>query len=204
MAVNDFDFVAPFYDRLSKLVFGESLIQAQAYHLKEIGDNDRVLILGGGTGKLLEYIPKSGKLDFVEKSVRMLDRAKRRKFHGSINFIQADFLEFESDKRYEVIICPFFLDCFETQGLMKVIAKIRSQLKPDGKLIITDFERSSINPFLLMAMLIFFKLFSKLETNRLLDLRTLLKENGFKESQISLYKKGIFSALYYQVGKRKQ
>ncbi|MEP5106138.1 MAG: methyltransferase type 12, partial [Ekhidna sp.] len=66
MVVNDFDFVAPIYDRLSKLVFGKSLIKAQAYHLKVIGDKDRVLILGGGTGKLLEFIPKSGELDFVE------------------------------------------------------------------------------------------------------------------------------------------
>ncbi|MEP0986231.1 class I SAM-dependent methyltransferase [Ekhidna sp.] len=204
MVVNDFDFVAPIYDRLSKLVFGKSLIKAQAYHLKVIGDKDRVLILGGGTGKLLEFIPKSGELDFVEMSHRMLDRAKRKKFHRSINLIHTDFLEFNTDKKYDVIICPFFLDCFEIQGLTKVIAKIRSQLKPDGKLIITDFERSNINSFILKIMLIFFKLFSKLETNRLLDIRAILKENGFNESETSFYKKGIFSALYYQVGKRKQ
>ncbi|MEP5105082.1 MAG: class I SAM-dependent methyltransferase, partial [Ekhidna sp.] len=134
----------------------------------------------------------------------MIWKANKRLVNRSINFHQQDFFEFESQKKYDVIVCPFFLDCFEIQGLTKVIAKIRSQLKPDGKLIITDFERSNINSFILKIMLIFFKLFSKLETNRLLDIRAILKENGFNESETSFYKKGIFSALYYQVGKRKQ
>ncbi|SNS54254.1 Methyltransferase domain-containing protein [Ekhidna lutea] len=204
MAVNDFDFIAPFYDRLSKLVFGESLIQAQAYHLKEIGDKDHVLILGGGTGKLLEYIPKSGELDFVEKSVRMLDRAKRRKFHGSINFIQSDFLEFESDKRYDVIICPFFLDCFDQQSLNTVIAKIKRLLSTNAKLIVVDFEKRKVNTLLLDSMLIFFRWCANLETIKLLDLRSFLKKNNFQENEIKFYHKGVFSALYYQVGKRKR
>ncbi|WP_420316874.1 class I SAM-dependent methyltransferase [Ekhidna sp.] len=204
MAVNDFDSVAPYYDCLSKLVFGESLLKAQAYHLKEIGDKDRVLILGGGTGKLLEYIPKSGELDFLEMSHRMLKRAKRRKFHRSINFIHTDFLEFNTDKRYEVIICPFFLDCFDEQSLHTVIVKAKELLSPNGKLIVTDFDRKGTNSLLLQSMLIFFKWFANLETTQLLDLKSFLKKNDFQENEIKIYKKGVFSALYYQVGKRKR
>ena len=197
MAVNDFDFVAPFYDRLSKLFFGKSLIKAQAYHLKVIGDKDRVLILGGGTGKLLEYIPKSGELDFVEKSVRMLDRAKRRKFHGSINFIQADFLEFDTDKGYDVIICPFFLDCFDSTNLRRVIAKCKNLLKPSGRLIVADFNHDVSNRLILKLMHMFFALVSNLESSKLQNIHAEIISSGFDLSKEKfLNQNQLFSRLY--------
>ncbi|WP_424962953.1 methyltransferase domain-containing protein [Ekhidna sp.] len=204
MAVNDFDSVAPFYDRISKLFFGGLLTIAQGYYLKEIGANDRVLILGGGTGKILKHVPNSEELDFVEKSQRMLDRAKKRRINRSVNYIQADFLEFESEKKYDVIICPFFLDCFGEQSLNTVIVKVKELLCTNGTLIVTDFDRKRIHPFLLESMLIFFDWFSNLEATQLIDLRSFLKKNGFEENGIKFYEKGVFSALYSPVSKMKQ
>lgn len=203
MAVNDFNLIAPFYDRLSSLVFGESLIKAQTYHLKEIGDKDRVLILGGGTGEILERMPPSGQIHFIEKSGEMLRRAKKRRTNERAHFIHEDFLNIELDKKYDVIICPFFLDCFSEHNLNMIIAKIRDRLYDDGILIVTDFDKKSIHSFLLQSMLIFFKRVSNLETSQLLDLRSFLKENDSQEKEIQIYKKGIFSALYSPVSKRK-
>ncbi|WP_421764076.1 class I SAM-dependent methyltransferase [Ekhidna sp.] len=201
---NNFNLIAPLYDMLGRIVFEKALLSSQEKFVDTIKKEDTVLIIGGGTGKILEKIPHCKNVVFLDLASSMIRRAKKRSCYSPVSFIHADFLVYALQDKYDAIICPFFLDCFEIQGLMKVITKIHGRLKPDGKLIITDFERNIINPFLLKAMLIFFKLFSKLETNKLLDIRTLLKENGFKESQISFYKKGIFSALYYQVGKRKQ
>ena len=94
MAVNDFNFIAPFYDVLARIVFGNAILKAQTTHLSEINENDQVLILGGGTGKLLEHIPFCDRVDYVEKSEKMIRIAKRRLVNRSVNFVNHDFLNY--------------------------------------------------------------------------------------------------------------
>jgi ubiquinone/menaquinone biosynthesis C-methylase UbiE len=198
MAINNFDFIAPVYDRLARLVFGKSILRAQRVHLPEIQPKDRVLILGGGTGQLLEHIPLCEQIVFIDKSKRMVKSAKKRMVNRSIDFISADFLTYESGEKYNVIICPFFMDCFSKKSLEAVIEKCRLALKNDGRLIVTDFESGRINLTLLKSMLLFFRFFSNLEAKKLLDIRNMLKTDGLMEKDIKLFKKGIFSAIYTQ------
>ena len=203
MAVNDFDFIAPFYDRLAKLVFGKSLLEAQLAHISEISEKDHVLVLGGGTGQILEYIPFCQNVDYVEKSKQMIRRAERRQVNLSINFIQQSFLSVELDKQYDIIICPFFLDCFDQSSLNTVVTKIRSMLDNEGKLLVSDFDKERVNKILLKFMLVFFKAVARLGSNKLLCIRSELKENFFEEGKITFCKKGVFSGLYYPVNRKK-
>ena len=78
---NSFDRVAPIYDTLARIVFGRSIILAQLFYLKEIPVNARVLILGGGTGKVahaLLQLNNTCQIVYVEASVAMLEKTRSR------------------------------------------------------------------------------------------------------------------------------
>lgn len=197
MALNDFDFVAPFYERLASLVFGKALIHAQITHLSEIKEDDNVLILGGGTGEILDHIPICENIDYVEKSHLMIRRAKSRLVNRPVNFIQEDFLIFHSERKYDVIICPFFLDCFEESNLKQAIGKCKHHLKSGGKLIIIDFESGQTNSFLLRLMHLFFRLGAQLESRKLKNIHNHVLSIDFKllEEKFS-HRNQLFSRLY--------
>lgn len=203
MVVNNFNLIAPFYDRLARLIFRKALLGAQLIHIGEIGENDQVLILGGGTGEILEHFPLCENIDYVEKSHQMIRRAKRRLVNRPVNFIQEDFLNFYSERKYDIILCPFFLDCFDQSSLNTVVTKIRSMLENEGRVLVIDFDKQRVNKILLKFMLVFFKAVARLGSNKLLDIRSELQENCFEEGEIVLGKQGIFSGLYYPVNRRK-
>lgn len=196
MAVNQFDRVAGIYDSLARLVFGSTILASQVEFQNEIKASDRVLILGGGTGKLLEHLLECESIDFVEKSSKMIAKANDCKSIQPINFIECDFLAFESNQAYDVIICPFFLDCFDLKLLEIVLAKIKSFLAPNGKLMVADFDIHKTNRWLSKAMHLFFRFTVLLGTEKLLPIRDVITSNGFREDSIITHKKGIFSAIY--------
>lgn len=196
MAVNQFDPVAGIYDSLARLVFGSTILASQVEFLNEIKATDRVLILGGGTGKLLEHLLECESIDFVEKSSKMIAKANDRKSIQPINFIECDFLAFESNQAYDVIICPFFLDCFDATHLNNVLDKIKMHLINDGRLLVTDFGINT--PHLLSKVMhLFFRATVNLESRKLLDIHSVILNHNFKLLNEKFYwKKVIFSRLY--------
>ncbi|HEY2583916.1 MAG TPA: methyltransferase domain-containing protein, partial [Mucilaginibacter sp.] len=71
-----------FYDKLSGMVYGRALINAQVYLLQYIPEGAHVLIVGGGTGWILEEITKihpSGlQITYVEIAADMIALSKKR------------------------------------------------------------------------------------------------------------------------------
>src|SRR5690242_776268 len=71
-----------FYDRLSRLVYGKALINAQVYLLGFIPTASKILIAGGGTGWILEELSKihpSGlDITYVEISANMTALSQKR------------------------------------------------------------------------------------------------------------------------------
>jgi len=194
--MNDFNFVAPYYDFLSKLIFGGQILSSQTYffdHLKEMTD---VLIIGGGTGELLKHLPKDVNVCYLEKSKRMIQSAKKKSSSPDITFIQQDFFEFKPDQKYDTVICPFFLDCFNEQLLQGAIQKIKEQLIPKGLLIVSDFDDEAISIFLSKTMHLFFGLVVALQAKKLQPIRKVLYKENFIEISGQQFKKGIFSAVY--------
>lgn len=197
MAVNDFDRVASFYDRLAVLVFGKEILRSQTRFLDQVKASDTVLILGGGTGQLLEYLPKCKQVDFVEKSAKMIRRANSRKVNQSINFINEDFFEYEPDMKFDVIICPFFLDCFNEEHLGKALHKVMDYLKTGGRLIVSDFDQKGTRKILSRLMHLFFRVFASLQSNRLKPIHSKVIAGGFVLIEEDFfYQNMIFSRLY--------
>lgn len=197
MAVNNFDFIAPFYDQLAKLVFGKALLQAQLIHLTQIEENDHVLILGGGTGRILEQFPICNQIDFVEKSKKMIMLAKKRMVKRHIDFKYCDFFEYKPNRKYDIVICPFFLDCFNQEQLEEVLNKIKLMLSKNGHLLVADFRSTKSNRWILRIMHLFFRLFANLEARYLLDIHQMVISAGFEvEKEKFLHRKQLFSRLY--------
>jgi spermidine synthase len=78
----NYDNSASFYDGLSRLVFGRTLIAAQVAFLSSIPKNAKVLIIGGGTGWILEEItrlyPSGLTITYVEISANMMALSQKR------------------------------------------------------------------------------------------------------------------------------
>ena len=195
MVTSNFDSVAPFYDFLVKLTFGQRIWQAQRAHLNEIQKNSSVLVLGGGTGKILNWLPANCNVTYLELSSKMIERANRM---GKAEFINEDFRTYLFIKKFDWVICPFFLDCFEEEDLKMVLEKIREVMGHGAGLIITDFQITNWRQKLLTKLMIqFFRWTSNLPTKRLLPIQTLVREGDLNLIKSrSFHNDFIFSDIY--------
>lgn len=197
---NNFNIVAPFYDSLAKLVFGYQLELAQRSFLDDIKAGSKVLIVGGGTGKIIEWLPSDSNLqvDYVELSDAMISRAEQRNLKDNhVSFCAQDILE--TSGSYDVIITNFFLDCFDGDKLDAIIAHVNSSLKVGGQWLVTDFAppTNARQRILLWAMHTFFQLVTRLESKGLQDIKGRLVAFGLKLSMEAFFSKQmIFSALF--------
>ena len=201
--MNNFDIIAPIYDFLAKLVFGKALIHSQTYFLSQVKAGSQILIIGGGTGKVLDYFNSLSSplsIVYVEKSARMLDLAKKRGpfVNMEIRYVHGDERSVPPDK-YDVIFTAFFLDVFIEKHLVGVIRLLNGSLKKNGKWLVTDFVNTSIfwQKWLVRLMYWFFKTTTNLESNTLLDFDIFLIHSGLKRiSYKGFYFNMMQSAVY--------
>ncbi len=196
---NDFDRVAKFYQHLSHLVFGNALIEAQVFNLGNIKAGDQILWVGGGNGELFDFFPRVTdlKIDFVERSEEMLRLAQNRSINLDVNFIKNDILDHEG--QYDVVIANFFLDCFSKDSMLSILDHLKSLLKSEAILLVTDFDvpSSKKDRLLLWVMHKFFGHFSNLEAQSLLPISNLITNNGFEIKELKQWKSPtVFSAKY--------
>ncbi|MCR9251769.1 MAG: class I SAM-dependent methyltransferase [bacterium] len=200
--MSNFDRIAWIYDLIKYVVFGNTLETAEMGFVNDIKDEDYILIVGGGTGNVLNTIPSNCGIDYVELSEKMLEKARKRKSDLSISFYKADYLSFEPTTKYDVIICSFFLDVFNDDNLRLVLQKLSKELKSDsGILLVTDFNKQHDKPFLSWLMHLFFKVFANLESSNLKDITEVVESCGFQLKDTKLFKGGyIFSKKYSRHG----
>lgn len=147
--VRGFDFVAPYYDLFSYLVFQKRLLRAQTHYFGRIGKAESILIFGGGTGKILLPLSQDiqfKSMTFLDISPRMIAKAVRCcnssgiDVEDKIEFIEGSTEKLSEGERYDLIITPFVLDCFSDESLRTVIAKLDQHLEPGGIWLFTDFN----------------------------------------------------------------
>ena len=128
----------------------------------------------------------------------MIQRAKTRKRKG-VNFIHQDFLDAKTEKRYSFVICPFFLDLFNQNNLERIVEQINRLLRPEGKLIVIDFEgENRWHQLLITLMYLFFRLTTNIETDHLLKINAAILSKGLKMIHEEARIKGlIYSRTYH-------
>lgn len=202
LILNDFNGIAKIYDQLGLLVFFDRLHLAQLPFLDQIKPNEQILILGGGTGKILENLEVLNlnlKIDFVEPSLTMLTQAKSRNANH-VNFHPLKFEDFSEGQQYDWVFCGFFLDLFPEQILRNNLNRIKFLMKPTAKLQVVDFQiidDSWWQRTMSILMHSFFRVFADLQNDRLLNIRQVIRSASFEPTSSKTFFAGfIFSELF--------
>lgn len=183
--MNDFNLVAPVYDKLCRLVFGRSMYNAQTSFLKDIKPGGRVLILGGGTGWLLSallLINEACYIWYIEASPKMLELSKKKVQPASprISFICGTEEDIPEEVTFDAVITHCYLDLFTAKKCNKVIQRIKSSMHDDSIWLITDFVSTTWwHSAMISVLYSFFKVVSNITADALPPWRTSLAKNGF-------------------------
>ena len=206
-----FDKLSGVYDILAQMVFGKSIQNAQSFFLSTVKEGSRILIIGGGTGKLLENLINnnpSASIDYVELSEGMIDKAKLRvgklNVPFNINFIQNSYEVFPEKQKYDLIITPFFFDMFGSEEACTIITKLKSNLVEKGNWIYTDFRASGIwwQTMLLKGMYLLFRWICRIEACELPHVKGCFHDQGFINLQSKPYYQGMIESVQYQLEER--
>jgi tRNA (cmo5U34)-methyltransferase len=202
-SLNQFNLVAPVYDRLATIVFGKSLLTAQMFFLNQITPGDHILIIGGGSGDfLLQILQRYAdvQVTYVEASDKMIAYAKRKSAaFSNVDFIHGDETSVP-EGAYDIIITNFVLDVFTQDRLSDMIIKLEKYLSRSGTWLVTDFAYSSKlqHRMLLRAMYYFFRVTAKLRTERLPNWHTVFESVGLKLTKQAFFRGGFVVAQRYQ------
>lgn len=144
-SLNGFNWISGIYDHAARVVFGKTIFDAQLTFIDDIPINSKILILGGGTGRILKEMirvnPRCA-IWYIDASSAMLEDAKERLrklpshdvhfLHGTVNSIPGEI-------KFDVVITNFFLDLFTVQSLEGIIEKIDKALLSESLWLVTDF-----------------------------------------------------------------
>ncbi len=200
-SLNRFDCIAPFYDRLSTLVFGNSLINAQKCNLHIVQAHAEVLVLGGGTGKwLIELLKhnKTCKIWYVEASLKMIHLARRHlNATDQVVFIHGTQYNIPH-RKFDIVITHFFVDMFSETDLSDLTEQIARVLKKEGKWIVADFVNNKYwHKLFLWLMYFFFNTIGALNHKTLPDWDRIIQSKSFALVNETPFYKGFIKNIIY-------
>lgn len=202
-----FDRIAFLYDGLVKLVFGSVLRKAQCHFLEELPHHGRVLIMGGGSGWILEEIANSRKrlsIDYVEASEAMIKLAKERELELEVNFIHGNEEYPTTGQEYDVVVTPFFLDLFGPKRFLRSMEKLDLCLAKQGMWIFTDFYIPTKGfaryyaKALIFVMYRFFRMCCGIDARKLPGFDQAFQQMNYEMKAEALYYFGIVRSRMYQ------
>lgn len=181
-----FNFIAPFYDRLAALVFGQTLKKAQIALLSTLPQNASVLIVGGGTGWIVEEVLHQCNprwIVYLEASEQMLRLTKQRlQQHPQgalVSLRHGTETALVPNEQFDVILTPFVLDLFPPQRLRgQFIPSVFNVLANGGYWLITDFVSTPVwwHRGLAWAMYAFFGTIAGVRAHKLPDWPALMTQ----------------------------
>lgn len=205
---NNYDNIAGFYDFLSRLVFFKTQIKAQISVLKHIPPASKILIVGGGSGWILEELstlyPSGLSITYVEISAKMLRQSSNRNYKDNeVVFVQAAIEDCEGLAFFDVVITSFLFDNFLEEKAVKVFSLLNSHLHPSGRWLYTDFY---VNPaksgvwkkWLLTVMYKFFNYICDVEASTLVNMERYFEAERYQEITHSSYYFGFIKSIVYK------
>lgn len=214
-----FDAVAPIYDTLARLVFGRSVERAQTYFLKTMPANANVLIIGGGTGWIIQKLLQNrqlNRIDYVEASSKMIQLAQRKynqvrkqqnvDLQAKVNFIHGTEKNLPQDIVYDTILTFFVLDTQSETALHSMMTILYTSLKKSGMWLFADFKISRKKHerwwhlLLVRMMFLFFRLTCHLQNKQLPDYdKAFATLKLIKEKEKSFYSNLVISEVYRKI-----
>ncbi|MBK6266759.1 class I SAM-dependent methyltransferase [Marivirga sp. S37H4] len=167
--------------------------------LENIPENSHILIVGGGSGKLLSFLKESHTVSYVELSEKMMELAKKRDFRATVNFIHSDIKYFSCQSSFDVIITPFVLDCFVEEELFHVFEKMNDLLKKNGLWIHADFYPQNFRQKLFIRLMYWcFKLSTGIKAKKIADLKGIFSSEKFSEEKKALFLNDMVHSYIYR------
>ena len=185
------DRIAGAYRWMEYAAFGNKLQQRRREFVDLAASARRVLLVGEGDGRFGEAARRHGcvaHIDCVDASAEMLRRAKSRicaAGQGTAEFHDMALPAKLPGKDYDLVVTNFFLDCFSTEELQDVVARIASAATRNATWVVSEFRlpergwRRARALAWLKTMYWFFGLATGLQTRRLPDHRRWLEREGF-------------------------
>ena len=191
-----FDLLAPHYPWMENILAQGKLQRCRLHGLEAALEAKEILLLGEGHGRFLEVLGKQqcqGRITCIDSSAGMLQVAEARAMkcgmaEKQVEFIHADVLDWNlPQEKYDFIATHFFLDCFDRDGLRKVVEKLGRAGIPGCVWHIADFACPAKGwkrlraKAILWLMYRFFRQVTKLSARKLLDPRSMIRGAGFVE-----------------------
>lgn len=199
--VNDFNRIASVYDALASLVFGKSLIKSQHHFLYVVPDDATVLIVGGGSGELLQTLLQQKprcRVVYVDASEKMVELARQRVQNSArVTFLCGTENVGMPVPAFTAVITNFYLDLFTPQSLPGIITRLRSLLAPGALWFVTDFVKPMKlwQKLLLKSMYLFFRMVSNIEASRISDWQQMLDTAGLSCQAEKIFYHGMIKSI---------
>ena len=209
MKTNNYDLIASWYDCLSRMVFLKSQVNAQKEQLSFIKNHQKILIIGGGTGWILEEIAKTHQnlqITFVEISANMIQLAKQKKCDkNQVTFVNLPIENFTDEESYDVIITAFLFDNFARNRAEMVFEKLHHRLKEKGLWLFSDFSNQHTTKrwqfMFLKTMYFFFKKIAQVEAKELVDMYPYFIKKNYSVLQKKQYYGSFIDAIVFEKNK---
>ena len=201
----NYDTAAWFYDGLSRLVFGRTLVDAQSFLIDAIPARSSVLIAGGGTGWILEEIAKKQPaglhITYVDASSKMMALAKRHSCgNNTITFITSQVEDAGLAGVFDVVLTPFLFDNFSEDTMQKIFSVLDNLLAENGIWLYSDFRNTDAvaHKAILWSMYRFFGLISGVEATRLPGTEACFAKHGYRAREQKTFMNGFVTSAIYE------
>jgi demethylmenaquinone methyltransferase/2-methoxy-6-polyprenyl-1,4-benzoquinol methylase len=150
--LDKYKLVGKAYDTLSKLYSGGAINRCKTSMLRSdtINPESKVLFAGAGAGQDAILAAELGAhVTLIDISPTMMDSflalltQHPNKEELNIDSILGDTLKHEGKGEYDVVVANFFLSIFEKDKMNTLLDHLLKLCKPDGQLIIGDFNSPS-------------------------------------------------------------
>jgi len=145
-------------------------------YLFELGNPQRVLVLGDGDGRFLQVfcaLYPEARVDAVDSSARMIELARRRAGDRAA-FHCLDARELPGGD-YDLAVAHFFFDCFETGELSKMLERVHTRAW-----LVSEFRKTRWSWPVLRGLYFFFRLTTGLRVTSLPDYHATFARLGFR------------------------
>jgi SAM-dependent methyltransferase len=169
------DPLARWYRWLEYGAFGGALRRRREAFLFELGNPQKVLVLGDGDGRFLQLfaaLHPQAHVHAVDSSARMIELARARV--PSATYHLADAREFAFEKEYDLAVAHFFFDCFDDGELKAILSHIHA-----NTWLVSEFRNTRWSWPLLRGLYFFFRLTTGLRVTSLPDHRQVLSGLGY-------------------------
>jgi len=172
------DRISRWYRWLEYAAFGGALRRRREAFLFELGNPQKVLVLGDGDGRFSQVfcaLYPEARVDAVDVSDRMIELARARVASDRVTFHRADARHLPFEQDYDLAIAHFFFDCFETEELTALLAKVRAK-----NWLVSEFQNTRWSWPVLRGLYFFFRLTTGLRVKSLPDHRSILEGRGYR------------------------